>query len=55
MADEPGRLPPWMTWQQRPFPDTNLLLLPAEDSDSPARDRRHQRRPHTARCLPLSA
>jgi hypothetical protein len=20
-------LPPWMTWQQRPFPDANLLLL----------------------------
>ena len=26
MADEPDRLPPWVTWQQRPFPDANLLL-----------------------------
>lgn len=29
MADEPDLLPPWVTWQQRPFPDANLLLLPA--------------------------
>ena len=25
---DPDRLPPWVTWQQRPFPDANLLLLP---------------------------
>ena len=31
MADEPGRLPPWVTWQQRPFPDANLLLLPGRN------------------------
>jgi glyoxylase-like metal-dependent hydrolase (beta-lactamase superfamily II) len=24
----PGDLPRWVTWQQRPFPDANLLLLP---------------------------
>jgi len=28
MADEPDRLPPWVSWQQRPFPDASLLLLP---------------------------
>ena len=22
------RLPPWVTWPQRPFPDASLLLLP---------------------------
>jgi glyoxylase-like metal-dependent hydrolase (beta-lactamase superfamily II) len=22
-----GRLPTWVTWQRRPFPDANLLLL----------------------------
>jgi glyoxylase-like metal-dependent hydrolase (beta-lactamase superfamily II) len=26
MADH--RLPPWLIWRQRPFPDANLLLLP---------------------------
>ncbi|HLM88908.1 MAG TPA: hypothetical protein VK284_07755 [Streptosporangiaceae bacterium] len=31
MADEPDRLPPWVTWQQRPFPDANLLLLPGRN------------------------
>ncbi len=28
MGDDPDRLPSWVTWQQRPFPDANLLLLP---------------------------
>ncbi|HUN36823.1 MAG TPA: MBL fold metallo-hydrolase [Trebonia sp.] len=28
MADEPARLPSWVTWEQRPFPDANLLFLP---------------------------
>jgi glyoxylase-like metal-dependent hydrolase (beta-lactamase superfamily II) len=27
MADEEERLPAWVDWQQRPFPDANLLLL----------------------------
>jgi glyoxylase-like metal-dependent hydrolase (beta-lactamase superfamily II) len=31
VADEPGRLPSWVTWQQRPFPDANLLLLPGRN------------------------
>ena len=31
MADEPDRLPSWVTWQQRPFPDANLLLLPGQN------------------------
>ena len=31
MADDPDRLPPWVTWQQRPFPDANLLLLPGRN------------------------
>jgi hydroxyacylglutathione hydrolase len=31
MADEPDRLPRWVTWQQRPFPDANLLLLPSRN------------------------
>ena len=31
MADEPDRLPPWVTGQQRPFPDANLLLLPGRN------------------------
>ena len=31
MADDPGRLPSWVTWQQRPFPDANLLLLPGRN------------------------
>jgi hypothetical protein len=26
--DDPGRLPRSVTWQQRPLPDANLLLLP---------------------------
>jgi glyoxylase-like metal-dependent hydrolase (beta-lactamase superfamily II) len=25
---DPDRLPSWVSWQQRPFPDANLLLLP---------------------------
>ena len=25
---DPDRLPSWLIWQQRPFPDANLLLLP---------------------------
>ena len=25
---DPDRLPSWVTWQHRPFPDANLLLLP---------------------------
>lgn len=25
---DPDHLPSWVTWQQRPFPDANLLLLP---------------------------
>jgi glyoxylase-like metal-dependent hydrolase (beta-lactamase superfamily II) len=28
VGDDPGRLPSWVTWQQRPFPDASLLLLP---------------------------
>jgi glyoxylase-like metal-dependent hydrolase (beta-lactamase superfamily II) len=28
VAGDPERLPPWVTWQQRPFPDANLLFLP---------------------------
>jgi glyoxylase-like metal-dependent hydrolase (beta-lactamase superfamily II) len=28
VGDDPDRLPSWVTWQQRPFPDANLLLLP---------------------------
>ena len=31
MADEPDGLPPWVTWQQRPFPDANLILLPGRN------------------------
>ena len=27
MTSEDGRLPTWVTWRQRPFPDANLLLL----------------------------
>lgn len=27
MANRPAELPAWMTWEQRPFPDANLLLL----------------------------
>jgi hypothetical protein len=27
MADDPGRLPSWVTWQQRPFPDANPLSV----------------------------
>jgi glyoxylase-like metal-dependent hydrolase (beta-lactamase superfamily II) len=27
MASGAGRLPAWVTWQRRPFPDANLLLL----------------------------
>ena len=29
--DDRDRLPPWVTWQQRPFPDANLLLLPGRN------------------------
>lgn len=30
--DQPDaeRLPPWLVWQQRPYPDANLLFLPGE-------------------------
>ena len=31
MADDPDRPPPWGSWQQRPFPDANLLLLPGRN------------------------
>ena len=31
MADDPDRLPPWVTWEQRPFPDANMLLLPGRN------------------------
>ena len=31
MVDDLDRLPPWVTWQQRPFPDANLLLLPGRN------------------------
>jgi hypothetical protein len=31
MADELDCLPPWMTWQQPPFPAANLLLLPGRN------------------------
>lgn len=27
MTRDDGQLPDWLTWQQRPFPDANLLLL----------------------------
>src|SRR4029077_17702183 len=27
-SDRDDRLPPWLLWSERPFPDTNLLLLP---------------------------
>lgn len=32
MEDADERLPDWMVWQRRPFPDTNLLLLPGSRS-----------------------
>ena len=28
MSDDDERLPSWVMWRQRPFPDANLLLLP---------------------------
>lgn len=28
----PHELPDWVVWQQRPFPDANLLLLPGRDA-----------------------
>ena len=31
MADDPDRLPLWVTWQQRSFPDANFLLLPGRN------------------------
>jgi glyoxylase-like metal-dependent hydrolase (beta-lactamase superfamily II) len=31
MTDDPDRLPSWVTWEQRPFPDANLLLLPGRN------------------------
>ena len=31
MVDDLDCLPPWVTWQQRPFPDANLLLLPGRN------------------------
>ncbi len=31
MTDDPDRLPLWVTWEQRPFPDANLLLLTGRD------------------------
>jgi hypothetical protein len=27
MTSDDERLPSWVTWQRRPFPDANLLLL----------------------------
>jgi glyoxylase-like metal-dependent hydrolase (beta-lactamase superfamily II) len=31
MTDDPGRLPSWVAWEQRPFPDANLLFLPGRN------------------------
>jgi glyoxylase-like metal-dependent hydrolase (beta-lactamase superfamily II) len=31
MTDDPDRLPSWVTWEQRPFPDANLLFLPGRN------------------------
>jgi glyoxylase-like metal-dependent hydrolase (beta-lactamase superfamily II) len=31
MTADTGRLPSWVTWEQRPFPDANLLLLPGRN------------------------
>ncbi|MGO9781790.1 MAG: hypothetical protein ACLPQY_18805 [Streptosporangiaceae bacterium] len=30
-GDDPDRLPPWVSWQQRPFPDAGFLLLPGRN------------------------
>ncbi|MFJ8399163.1 MBL fold metallo-hydrolase [Streptomyces microflavus] len=30
MDSRPGQLPSWAVWQRRPFPDSNLLLLPGQ-------------------------
>jgi glyoxylase-like metal-dependent hydrolase (beta-lactamase superfamily II) len=32
MTDHDERLPSWVMWQQRPFPDANLLLLPGRQA-----------------------
>ncbi len=32
MDPDAERLPNWLVWQQRPFPDANLLLLPGEQA-----------------------
>ena len=45
MADEPDRLPPWVTWQQRPFPAANLLLLPGRNPALTGSGLRRPRRP----------
>jgi glyoxylase-like metal-dependent hydrolase (beta-lactamase superfamily II) len=31
MTDDSDRLPSWVTWEQRPFPDANLLYLPGRN------------------------
>ena len=31
MTADPDRLPSWVTWEQRPFPDVNLLFLPGRN------------------------
>ena len=31
MTDDPDRLPSWVTWEQQPFPDANLLFLPGRN------------------------
>ena len=31
MTADPDRLPSWVTWEQRSFPDANLLLLPGRN------------------------
>jgi glyoxylase-like metal-dependent hydrolase (beta-lactamase superfamily II) len=32
MAVDADLLPAWVTWQRRPFPDANLLLLPGRQA-----------------------
>jgi hypothetical protein len=34
-SDRDDRLPPWLLWSERPFPDTNLLLLAVWDRLGP--------------------
>jgi glyoxylase-like metal-dependent hydrolase (beta-lactamase superfamily II) len=31
VGDDLERLPSWVTWQHRPFPDANLLFLPGRN------------------------